>query len=434
MKFSSNVKSVLLDLIDNYGKNPAIYVKNPNKDFVRNRKLNLSTTIKLILSLSNKSSQDEILDFFDHRENTPSLSALIQQREKISENLFPTLLSEFNSKFSMDKKYKGYQLLACDGSDINIFHNPNDQSTYYCNPGSEKGFNELHLDALYDLCSRRYLHINIAGRHDQNEQRAMVDFIDNYEYNNKTIFIADRNYCCWNILAHAQNKKVFFLIRAKDISSNGILKSFHYDEAVSGIDSVYNLNLVRLKQSIDKNNPVPYRRLSTSTRFDFLPKGIPGVFPLKVRVVRFLIDDNRYEAIVTNLPQDEFSSEDIKELYNLRWGIETSFRELKHTLALNKFHSKKVNHIHQEIFAKVIMYNFCSIITMHVAHKQKKKKYTYQINFSRAIKECKHFFATNAADPPDVETVIQKYILPIRLGRTNPRKIKIREKSTFLYR
>ena len=71
---------------------------------------------------------------------------------------------------------------------------------------------------------------------------------------------------------------------------------------------------------------------------------------------------------------------------------------------------------------------------MHVAHKQKKKKYTYQINFSRAIKECKHFFATNAADPPDVETVIQKYILPIRLGRTNPRKVKIREKSTFLYR
>ena len=118
----------------------------------------------------------------------------------------------------------------------------------------------------------------------------------------------------------------------------------------------------------------------------------------------------------------------------MRWGIETSFRELKHALALNKFHSKKVNHIHQEIFAKVILYNFCSIITMHVASKQKKKKHTYQINFSRAIKECKHFFFSSVADPPDVEAVIQKYMLPIRLGRSNPRKVKIREKSTFLYR
>ncbi|EOS46809.1 MAG: transposase [Lachnospiraceae bacterium] len=51
----------------------------------------------------------------------------------------------------------------------------------------------------------------------------------------------------------------------------------------------------------------------------------------------------------------------------MRWGIETSFRELKHTLSLNKLHSKKTAHIHQEIFAKAIIYNFCSVITMHVA-------------------------------------------------------------------
>ena len=51
----------------------------------------------------------------------------------------------------------------------------------------------------------------------------------------------------------------------------------------------------------------------------------------------------------------------------MRWGIETSFRELKHTLSLNKLHSKKTDHIHQEIFAKAIIYNFCSVITMHVA-------------------------------------------------------------------
>lgn len=434
MKFASHVKSVLLELIDDISANPANYVMNPCKDFIRNRKLTLSTTIKLILSLSNKSTQDEILDFFEHDIETPSLSALIQQREKIAETLFPTLLSQFNNSFRPTKFYKGYRLLACDGSDINIFHNPNDSSTYYKNPGTEKGFNELHIDALYDLCNHTYLDINIDGRHNQNEQRAMVNFISKHEYNSKTIFIADRNYECWNVLAYAQNKGVHFLIRAKDINSNGILKSFRIDKNIGSFDLDLPINLVRSKKCINKANPSTYRLMATNVTFDFLPQGTMGVFPLKMRVVRFKIDNNRYESIITNLPRDIFSAEEIKNLYSMRWGIETSFRELKHALALNKFHSKKVNHIHQEIFAKVILYNFCSIITMHVASKQKKKKHTYQINFSRAIKECKHFFFSNVADPPDVEAVIQKYMLPIRLGRSNPRKVKIREKSTFLYR
>lgn len=434
MKFASYVKSVLLELIEEISSNPTNYVVNPRTDFIRNRKLTLSTTIKFVLSLSNKSSQDELLDFFNHSIETPSLSALIQQREKISQTLFPTLLERFNDSFKPQKFYKGYRLLACDGSDINISHNPNDSATYYRNPGSEKGFNELHIDALYDLCNRTYLRINIDGRHDQNEQRAMANFIKNYGYDSKTIFIADRNYECWNVLAHAQNKGVHFLIRAKDISSNGILKPFKFDESIGCFDMDLPINLVRLKQCIDKNDPTAYRTMATNVTFDFLPNSTVGVFPLKLRVVRFMIDNNRYESILTNLPRDIFSSDEIKQLYSMRWGIETSFRELKHSLALNKFHSKKVTHIHQEIFAKIILYNFCSIITMHVASKQKKGKHTYQINFSRAIKECKQFFVSNAVDPPDVEAVIQKYLLPIRLGRSNPRKVKIREKSTFLYR
>ena len=31
----------------------------------------------------------------------------------------------------------------------------------------------------------------------------------------------------------------------------------------------------------------------------------------------------------------------IKELYHMRWGIETSFRELKYAIGLTSFHSKK---------------------------------------------------------------------------------------------
>lgn len=50
-------------------------------------------------------------------------------------------------------------------------------------------------------------------------------------------------------------------------------------------------------------------------------------------------------------------------MYAMRWGIETSFRELKYSVTLLHLHSKKVDFIYQEVFAKLIMYNFYQMIT-----------------------------------------------------------------------
>lgn len=70
------------------------------------------------------------------------------------------------------------------------------------------------------------------------------------------------------------------------------------------------------------------------------------------------ITEDSYENIVTNLPFNKFSIEDIKELYYARWGIETSFYQLKHILSTENFHFKKRECIAPEIC--------CSIITNHV--------------------------------------------------------------------
>mgnify|MGYP000615202485 FL=1 len=58
----------------------------------------------------------------------------------------------------------------------------------------------------------------------------------------------------------------------------------------------------------------------------------------------------------------------------MRWGIETSFRELKYAIGLCCFHSKKVEYIMQEIYARLILYNYCELITMHVIIQQKRYK------------------------------------------------------------
>lgn len=55
---------------------------------------------------------------------------------------------------------------------------------------------------------------------------------------------------------------------------------------------------------------------------------------------------------MTNLDSGEFPPEESKKLYGMRWGIETSFRDLKYTVGLLHFHSKKVEYILQEIFGR----------------------------------------------------------------------------------
>lgn len=102
-------------------------------------------------------------------------------------------------------------------------------------------------------------------------------------------------------------------------------------------------------------------------------------------MIQFKITEDTYEYIVTNLDKDEFVIQDIKELYHLQWEIETSYRELKYDLGLNTLHAKKQNLIEQEIYAKMLVYSFCSRITNGIDIAKQQRKYKYQFDFIRAF-------------------------------------------------
>ena len=140
---------------------------------------------------------------------------------------------------------------------------------------------------------------------------------------------------------------------------------------------------------------------------------------------------NRY----TNLPQHKFPTSEIKQIYAMRWGIETSFRKLKYTIGLSYFHAKKREYIDQEIFARLIMYNFVEMITAYVVISQDERKFLYQANFTIATCICRRFlWSWSNAPPPDVEAVIRKHILPIRPERKFVRNIRSQSAISFFYR
>lgn len=434
INYSKIVKYKLISIIKEMGESTELFVKNPGKDFTRNRKLTFEYVINLLLSMGGNSIYRELLEYFKYDAKTATSSAFVQQRGKILPSALEYLFKTFTNSFDNYKTFNGYRLLAADGSKFNISHNPEDTDTYTKCQDNAKGFNLIHLNALFDLCNKVYTDACIQPIRKANENSALTDMVDRSTISGDVIVIADRGYESYNTFAHMQEKGWKYVIRVKDKDSTGMASGFKLPSCEVFDKKIY-LKLTRRQTNEIKANPEIYKFMPKKSNFDYLEFKSPKFYPISFRIVRFKISDNTYETIITNLDANEFSADMIKEIYHMRWGIETSFRELKYAIGLINFHSKKVDYITQEVFAKLTMYNFCEIITMNVVITHKQRKHEYQVNFTIAIHICRYFFRhLGDANPPDVEALIQQNILPIRKGRKNQRKLRTQSSVSFIYR
>jgi len=119
--------------------------------------------------------------------------------------------------------YDGYRMLAVDGSDLCIAHNPNDTENHFLTTENAKGYNLLHLNAMYDLCSRVYVDTIAQPGRKENEFQALTYMVDRSDIKEQTIVIADRGYESYNVFTHIEKKGWNYVIRVKDISSNAIV-------------------------------------------------------------------------------------------------------------------------------------------------------------------------------------------------------------------
>ena len=152
------------------------------------------------------------------------------------------------------------------------------------------------------------------------------------------------------------------------------------------------------------------------------------MYHLHFRAVRFLISKGVYETVYTNLDKNYFSSEEIKKLYNLRWGIETSFRDLKYAIGLSALHCKKNDSMLQEVFSRLILYNYTSLIAQTLPVSSAK-----QVCFSLAtIFARKHL--KKAITSLQLLEILEKHLLPIRPGRKFKRFQNLISAVAFQYR
>ncbi len=431
------VRAILHKTIQDLNDCRWLFSSNLRKDFSRKRKLTFEQMVQTILCMRGSSISNEMMDIWGISENLATTSAFVQQRAKILPEAFEGLFDLFTERTDEKNTHKGFRLLAVDGTDFLTAANPDDPDSFFPGTEDQKSYNLLHLNALYDLVRHIYVDATLQKRRKADECGALVSMVDRSRFDH-VLVLADRGYESFNVLAHIQEKGWKFLIRIKD-GIGGIACGLELPDTPE-FDVPIALNLTskqtndvkRLLQ--DKNH---FRYIGSSSRFDFLPthsrKHDPPVFyTLSFRIVRFPISDCSFETVITNLDSTAFPASELKKLYAMRWGIETSFRELKYTVGTQHFHAKKVEFVHQKIFARLTMYNFYELITQSVVIHKKNRKYRYKVNFSAAVHICRQFFLGNL--PPSlVEALLAKLISPIRPGRSKPRKLKPKQAFCFLY-
>ena len=441
INFHTEIKNKLNGEIHTMASEKEKYVIDPEKSFARNRKISLEDVVKLTLSMGGANLHKEIYEYYQHDpKKMPSPSALLQQKAKLKEDFYEVLFHRFNAVCSDTNRYKGYKLYAVDGTDLNVAYNENSPTyvRYKENAdGGHNGYNQMHCNLLYDLTNNVFVDLVIQPKQEGNERKALISMLQRNTFEEKTVFIGDRGYPSWNLFTHFKyTENADFLIRYPNDQSALVrelpLMRLDRDEDITvTTNPQYKTEpgyyFIQTKKNVMKNRE--YSDTSHFTDWDF------KMFEkLHLRIVRFKITEDTYETIITSLPKNLFPTSEIKKIYALRWQIETAFRELKYTMGLTHLHARREDFVKQEIFARIIMYNFCERIHSAIKVQQNKdNKYEYRINFKMGMRICVDYYRGTVRST-DFYDLIEKHLIPIRPGRSDKRKIRPKSFISFTYR
>jgi hypothetical protein len=152
---------------------------------------------------------------------------------------------------------------------------------------------------------------------------------------------------------------------------------------------------------------------------------------LKLRLIRVELEKT-IEVLVTNLWQEDgYPDSDFKELYFLRWGVETNISIQKNILQLEAFSGLTVESIKQDFYATVFIANLHSVLIkdaqVSVDENSENRKYPMKVNKNKSMGKLKvnliSLFINNDIDA--ILTILHAHFirdtLPVRKNRSYQR-------------
>ena len=287
------------------------------------------------------------------------------------------------------------------------------------------------------------------GAKKSNEPRALCELVDRARPAKtalgaalRDLWLADRNYCTFNVLAHLAGSGSGFILRAKD---DWVARFLGY-EPEGEFDVTATRYLTRSTSPRARSRPGDghlYRELDSDQPFDALPRGSRDEYAMTLRIVRVSLrpgedgdpavegDPGRWMNLVTNLPRDEFPPRLLEQTYRMRWQEETAYLYLKHVIGMRDQHTHDYGRLVQEVLGRMVLYNACSLGTSGVPRPKPGPKFERAIDVTTAFKA---MMVLLRGEDADVEGVASRHTHAVEPGRSNPRRKRTKRPPCFKYR
>lgn len=379
-------------------------------DFTRDRKMPFEEVILFMLNSFKCSTQSALRRFF-----TTLSKPLFMQQQSFSEARAKVKVEAFIQLFNLTvevmrancrKTWHGYRLLAVDGSKIAL---PADKKLlkHYGGTGrhasSPTAQGSIAYDVLNDIVMDAFL-VPLST----DERTLAKQHLDNckaMDPREKKLFVYDRGYASFELIDMLVQNGFQFIMRVREKFNLAI-------DAQTCPDGV-----VWLEQNGKR---------------------------IRVRVIKFKLDSGETETLITQLTDKRMGTQAFKQLYFLRWPVETKYDLVKNKLQVENFTSRTVEGIQQDFYATLYLANtvaataFDAQAEIDEARKDKENQYDYQTNRNELIGILKDRFilAVVHEDPDKSAAMIQciidevaRSVVPKRLGRSilrnpSPRKSK----------
>lgn len=333
-------------------------------DFTRSRKLPFVSVFILIIKNSVKSLQCMLNEFVltNNLDYTVTSGAFTKARKKLRHGAFVELnegLTEIYYKSDDIKKFNGLRIIAFDGSNI-ILPNEDEVREEFGTTRTANGtyeeigsYSRATLVAGYDVLNNMVVSATL-GHSKDHELTLATNMIANTKEDDLLVY--DRGFGSYMFMATLIKNKRKFVIRLSK-ASFGPAKSMFKDAAPDS-------------RIVSIQVPNAHRKAARDLGLDEF---------INIRLVRVVLSTGEIEVLATVLfDTTKYPNSVFKELYNLRWGVETFFGKIKGRLNLENFTGKTVEAIKQDFWATIMISNLETIMTedidkqinSNIAHKQ----------------------------------------------------------------
>jgi hypothetical protein len=346
--------------------------KKNEQDFTRNRKQPFVATLLFMLNLLRRSLVIEIDGFVCYLKERLSSgsnrrftsSAFIQNRKKIDPKIFNCLSAVIIENFyTADNDtlnyFHDFRILAVDGSWLTLPSNDELKRSFGAIK-NKSGVEVIQAKAsvLYDVLNEIALDA-ILNSLDTGERELALQH--QHQWQKGDLIIYDRGYPSYDFIYEHVKGKVDCLIRVT-VNSSAIVRAFLEGGKKSVVTDIY-----------------PGKNIS------FKDKDYTRHTGLKVRLIRVELPTGEVEVLITTLlDSQKYPAKMFKELYFLRWGVETFYDELKNKLKVEYFTGYSEISIRQDFLCAIFISNLQSVMVNdlgeEITEQNQGKKYDYKVN------------------------------------------------------